>query len=202
MFFYGIFKSFTDLKSKKLNIYLLSIFLIFFVTASKANLQLGLRYLLPVYPIVFIVAAFGFKNLINEKYGNSIAAFLALWLVGIQIFIWPNYISYFNEIIGGPSQGYKYLRDSNIDWGQDLPGLKKYMDREGIASIKLDYFGEGNPSVYGILHEEIFEEEKNLPVEDVYAVSVNNIEEYKWTKGKKPDAVIGYSIYIYDFRRK
>ena len=49
----------------------------------------------------------------------------------------PNYLAYFNEAAGGPAQGWRWLVDSNVDWGQELPGLKRYMDTNGIARVTL-----------------------------------------------------------------
>jgi hypothetical protein len=42
------------------------------------------------------------------------------------------------------------LVDSNLDWGQDLKGLKAYMVKEGIPRLKLSYFGSADPAYYGI----------------------------------------------------
>ena len=62
----------------------------------------------------------------------------------------PNYLAYFNEAAGGPAQGWRWLVDSNVDWGQELPGLKRYMDANGIARVTLCYFGTADPAYYGI----------------------------------------------------
>ena len=51
---------------------------------------------------------------------------------GESVTIRPNYLAYFNQLAGGPSQGYKHLADSSLDWGQDLPALKQWLDREGL----------------------------------------------------------------------
>jgi hypothetical protein len=42
------------------------------------------------------------------------------------------------------------LIDSNLDWGQDLIALKRFMDREGIENIWLAYFGNEDPATLGI----------------------------------------------------
>ena len=63
--------------------------------------------------------------------GVATVALLA-WHVGESVAIRPNYLAYFNQLAGGPSQGYKHLADSSLDWGQDLPALKQWLDREGL----------------------------------------------------------------------
>ena len=58
--------------------------------------------------------------------------------------VWPDYLAYFNEFAGGPN-GDRILVDSNLDWGQDLKGLKRFMDSRGIDRIYLSYFGTDSP---------------------------------------------------------
>ena len=42
----------------------------------------------------------------------------------ISVLIHPDYLSYFNGLAGGPEKGIHYFADSNIDWGEDIKGLK------------------------------------------------------------------------------
>ena len=53
---------------------------------------------------------------------------------------YPNYIAYANEAWGGPTQTYKYLTDSNTDWGQQLIATKAYVDQHGIKDCWIAYF--------------------------------------------------------------
>jgi hypothetical protein len=64
--------------------------------------------------------------------------------------VYPHYLAYFNELVGGPDHGYRVLVDSNLDWGQDLKGLKRWMDRNGVDLVGLSYFGTADPRYYGI----------------------------------------------------
>ncbi len=72
-----------------------------------------------------------------------------VWLLGANLWIHPHYLSYFNELIGGPANGHLYLADSNIDWGQDLKRLAAYARRHPEEKIKLAYFGSADPTRYG-----------------------------------------------------
>ncbi len=45
------------------------------------------------------------------------------WYIVANFSIYPDYIPYFNELAGGPSQGHTILDDSNLDWGQDVGRL-------------------------------------------------------------------------------
>jgi hypothetical protein len=62
----------------------------------------------------------------------------------------PRYLQYFHELAGGPAGGHRWLVDSNLDWGQDLIRLRRYMEQRGIPAVHLAYFGRVDPSVYGV----------------------------------------------------
>ncbi|HET7092589.1 MAG TPA: tetratricopeptide repeat protein, partial [Thermomicrobiales bacterium] len=64
--------------------------------------------------------------------------------------VYPNTLTFFNAAVGGPDGGAEYLTDSNIDWGQHLKRLKRWMDRHGVRHVNLAYFGSAVPSYYGI----------------------------------------------------
>jgi len=55
---------------------------------------------------------------------------MVLWYSISTPRIFPHYLPYFNELIDDPKNGYKYVIDSNMDWGQDLPGLKDFLEKE------------------------------------------------------------------------
>jgi hypothetical protein len=136
---------------------------------------------------------------------------LILWIIAIPIFAYPSYTSYFNESIGGSENGYKYVTDSNTDWGQDLNRLATYLNQHPeIDKIRVDYFGGGNPKL--VLGEKYIQWWDSMrPVESGwYAISTNSLQgsiydtknknsdnNYAWTQNFKPTAMIGKSILIY-----
>ena len=79
---------------------------------------------------------------------------LLAWHVTESISIRPSYLAYFNQLAGGPSQGYLHLADSSLDWGQDLPALKQWLDADRVQrsseNVYLSYFGTARPEYYGI----------------------------------------------------
>jgi len=148
---------------------------------------------------------------------------MAVWLFIESLVIFPNYLVYFNELIGGPSQGHNYLVNSNLDWGQDLKRLKKYLDQNHIEEVNLSYFGSADPDYYHIHYkkmlgvngretgEETSEEIQRLTAPRlgfiaISATCLENIEgffpgaSYDWLKKYKPMANIGYSIFIYNIK--
>jgi len=172
---------------------------LFFITASFSSLQLGLRYILCLYPFFFILAGRSIEFMRRNTF-RILAVILMAWYAFSALWTWPDYLSYFNETIGGPRNGYRYLRDSNIDWGQDLPALARYMRENDVDEIGLFYFGTADPAYYGIRHRPLSPAEINRPGKGVYAVSVHKIESVKWAPDNEPDAVAGGSIFVYDFR--
>ena len=101
----------------------------FLVFASMSKIDIGVKYILPVYLLSCILVG-GIVNIKfrDEKSSERMVYFIIVILAIItltSLFAWPNYISYFNELVG--SNDYKYLADSNIDWGQDSYFITKYM---------------------------------------------------------------------------
>lgn len=188
---------------------------IIFMVFSVSRVSIGLRYLLPIYPFIFVIA--GRLALVVNKFRIPLCL-LAVWYVVGTICIAPHYLAYFNEIIGGPGNGYKYLVDSNLDWGQDLKGLKKYMDSNGINRVSLSYFGIDSPGRYGIEYDwlpshHLFNPNPESPVvadkNRFVAISVTNlqglfirpIDTFAWLKSFEPVAKIGFSIFVYDLEK-
>ncbi len=200
-FFLGTLILFRRTEKRALHVYLLSVMLIYFIMASRSDLQLGLRYVLPVYPIIFVIASIGLTDLFAKRRVFKAVGFgLILWSCVIPLYVWPDYLSYFNESIGGPGNGYKYLRGSNLSWGQDLPALREYMKDNSLEDVVLVYHGSADPSYYGIGYSKISDAEVFSPEKKVYAISAHSFDSVEWTKDHTPVKKIGYSIFIYDFR--
>jgi len=127
---------------------------VYWGAAVTSRLNLGERHLLPAYPAAFILAG-GAGYWLAKKHllATSVAALLLLSLPIESLRAWPHYLAYFNALAGGPSSGYRHLVDSSLDWGQDLPGLARWLeraqaDRTSAVPVYLSYFGSGNPSHY------------------------------------------------------
>ena len=173
---------------------------VFFITTSFSGLRIGLRHLLPIYPFCFMIAGRSIE-LLKKRFLNLGIGLLMFWYAFSAITAWPNYLGYFNEIIGGSGNGYKYLRDSNVDWGQGLPSLSAYMNKNNIKEVVLEYFGQADPAVYDVHYRKFRPNELEVPENSVYAVSAQYLEHIKWTKDRKPTALTGYSIFVYDFTK-
>jgi hypothetical protein len=133
---------------------------------------------------------------------RAIAGGLLLWLVIASAKTYPFYLAYFNEIVGGPGNGYKYLSASNLDWGQDLKDLSSYVHQHAITRLKFAYFGTDDPRAYGISYEKLL---PGHPTTGNIAVSATALvgtragceRAFEWLRRYDPRAKIGYSIFIY-----
>jgi hypothetical protein len=126
----------------------------YWTLALASPLAIGHRHLLPVIPAtIILVGALG--GLVRTSVGGTVVAALLMWHAAESIRIAPNYLAYFNQFAGGPKEGYRHLVDSSLDWGQDLPVLKHWLDEQGLQSsghppVYLSYFGTALPEHYGI----------------------------------------------------
>jgi hypothetical protein len=157
------------------------------------GLDLGVRYLLPMFPFLCVgcgrLARLSGESALRAKIAAAVAAAALVWNLTAAVSIWPHYISYFNEAAGGPAGGHRYLLDSNLDWGQDLLELKRWLDRNPQPEeLALAYFGTVAPGIAGIHYRlaprdpRVVQPRHLLPGEleglrpGTYAVSVNFIQ--------------------------
>lgn len=120
-----------------------------FGTAVFSHLNIGHRHILAAYPALFVatgaLAAGGWLWRIA-------AAVLLLGQSVESVRIRPHYLAYFNQVVGGPSQGYRLVVDSSLDWGQALPALRDWLaaNRRPGEPVYLSYFGNAWPPHYGV----------------------------------------------------
>lgn len=130
------------------------LFGVYALVSLASHLNIGHRHILPLYPVLYI--ATGALAGPRPAPGRLRAGLLALLLAGQAVAnarIAPHYLAFFNTLAGGPANGWRLLADSSLDWGQDLPGLKAWLDAHHVPAdgpVYLGYFGTGSPDYYGI----------------------------------------------------
>jgi 4-amino-4-deoxy-L-arabinose transferase-like glycosyltransferase len=146
----------------------------YFLYSLTAGLNIGNRHILPVYPFLIVfaskaarvfdelspardggeakkVAAAGWRRQLTSSRSLAMAcAALLAWQAAATGFIYPHFLSYFNELVGGPTNGHRWLVDSNLDWGQDLKGLAKFRAQHPDEPLYLCYFGSASPDAYNL----------------------------------------------------
>lgn len=128
------------------------LFFVYVAASLASNLNIGHRHLLPVYPVLFIAAGALAPAVRAAGRGAwTVVAALLIWHAAESWRVRPHYLAYFNQIVGGPENGWRHLVDSSLDWGQDLPGLRAWLkDNAGEETVSLSYFGTGDPVHEGI----------------------------------------------------
>jgi hypothetical protein len=181
---------------------------VFFGLSMISSVNIGVRHILPIYPLLCIIAA---ALVIRLPRGRIIASACAAIVAIESIHIYPDYLAFFNAASGGPAAGPRYLLDSNIDWGQDVKKLRTWLRARQIPSVCTFYFGNTGVEFYGIPMQYLprtNETELRQNLNCVAAISVTNLyglyvphDAYTWLRDLKPTAKIGWSIYVYDLRR-
>jgi len=191
----------------------------YWVVSVSGSLNIGVRHLLPVYPFTIILLSGGLSKFLknNVRWKLGLVVVLLGWYVFETVNVHPAYLTYYNQIAGGPSEGRKIAVDSNLDWGQDLKRLADWVEEENIKKIHLDYFGQAVPEYYlGDVwintHSWTYRSREDFlranPQGGYLAVSAsfymgtrgNPNESYAWLDQYEPMKVIGNSIYIWEFR--
>jgi Dolichyl-phosphate-mannose-protein mannosyltransferase len=169
------------------------------------NIDIGVRHVLPVYPLLAITAGFGAVGLWKVRHhallGRSIVIVLLLWQLTTSFLAHPDYLAYFNEIAGRHPE--RILVDSDLDWGQDLNRLSKKLKELGIKKVAIAYFGEADLDQFGLP-----EFEPLLPNQKAngwVAASITNIKKYpgySWLERYQPVMIVGKTIWLYNIKKE
>jgi len=196
-------------------------------------INIGVRHLLPIFPFLYILVALGVKTWIQEeqiRYKKTAKKVIVVGLLGWYIVssasAFPDFLSYYNESVGGSKHGYTVALNSNYDWGQDIKRLVRWVKEHNIQTIYVDVSGKGNPERYYLQNRQIqwqgaddwnvgdWDLKKKLynrdtfPKGNYFAVSANLvfggawdgekiILYYNWLQDYTPVARAGRSIFIY-----
>jgi len=143
---------------------------VLFVFLSLSNgRQLGARALLSAVPLVWLWAAATIARAAPGRWPTWVAGAALVATLAASVATYPDYLSYFNSFAGGKDGGYRYTAEGNVDIGQDLIQLARYLEDAGEDHIQLLYFGSVDPALYGI----DFEIPVELPKPGLLAVSVS-----------------------------
>jgi hypothetical protein len=185
--------------------------------ALGSNLNLGIRHLLPIYPLLFLAAAVMIARFhaTKPRVIRAVAALLGITLLLESLAAFPNYIPFFNLAAGGMRNGINLLGDSNLDWGQDLPLLADWQARHPARRLYLCYFGSADPAAYGIRYINLpngyfLNDSAQFPsAPGTIAVSATKLQGlyvapdaqpfYATLRARAPKQILGGSLYLYDF---
>ena len=190
--------------------------------ALVVGMNIGVRHILPVYVFLSVLIAGAAWSLIrhNRKWSYLVVALLLIHAVS-SLRTFPTYLAYANEFWGGPSNTYKYLTDSNVDWAQQLKATKQYLDQRGVKDCWFAYFGEGiaDFKYYGIPCKPLptvitlwFNQQLDVPVsiDGPVLISAATLTGFEFGPGSlnpydqfqrvAPAAVIQHGVFVFDGR--
>ncbi len=123
---------------------------VYWLAAIPSHLNIGHRHLVPVYAPMFVLCGASAGWLGGKRWAGAALCGLLALLAAESFWFFPNYLAYFNGIVR-PSNAYRHLVDSSLDWGQELPAARRYIEQhpEG-APFYLSYFGMASPAYHGV----------------------------------------------------
>jgi len=124
---------------------------IFAGAAMLTNVDIGLRYLLPLFPLLCVLASVAWRNeWAGRIWLQRLVTGLLCLSIAESLLFCPRFLTYCNVAIAWPGQGWKVLNGADMDWGQGLIDLRQWMADNQVPSVRLAYFGSVDPALYGV----------------------------------------------------
>jgi hypothetical protein len=146
------------------------------------------RYMLPIHPFLYLLLAGGLDYWVPATLSRRSWMVLGLstWLVFEALKAFPNEIAYFNQLVGGPSGGYRYLSDSNVAWGQSSKALYAYTARNPEVNIsRPETRFVPAPGYYLVNASQL----QGMNIDDPYA--------YEWFRHRQPLTTVHDTLLLY-----
>lgn len=183
----------------------------FFLANAFFADPIGVRYLIPCFPFFFIFTA-RLAPAAVAVWQRVAVGVLVAWSLVEFLAIWPDHLSYFNEIAGGPRHGIEWLGDSNVDWGQGLLQLRDYLRDHPVDDFRICTAGSFDPAYYGIRGKKIEIGALTTPPEPgTWILSAHCVawarawmarfygnDPENWLAHAVPKAIVGHAFYVYE----
>lgn len=181
------------------------------VACASSARTVHFRYVLGCLPFLFILSAVAIDRFPRLRPGGTVLVVLS---VTSSVCAFPHSLSYFSLLAGGPSNGYKRLVDSNLDWGQDLLHLRRWCERHPQARPLFLTVTGTRPHLFGIESQPIpvpFGVElptghpstpsRRDPPPGWYIISANKLLDrtrgFQYLHHRAPTERIGYALFCY-----
>jgi 4-amino-4-deoxy-L-arabinose transferase-like glycosyltransferase len=114
--------------------------------AMLSNINIGLRHVLAIYPLLSIVAGCAaaalWASLRHPLISRAMLAGMLVCLAGSGVLVHPEYLAYFNWFALGHPERIEV--DSDLDWGQDLAQLSGWLRAAAVKEVAISYFGRAD----------------------------------------------------------
>ena len=190
--------------------------LLYVLLAVIVGPNLGYRHLLPIHPLLYLVIAGGVAWIWPRLHqvGRWGIVALAVWYVVGTLRVYPYNLAFFNEIAGGPANGWRYLEGSNTDWGQGWKALRRFREDQSITysysgpegyarTASYDLWDTPLPPLNFVL-DPLFRPWL-FPEPGDYVFSANTLsgsflvdpDNFAWFRYHDPDGIIAHTLYYY-----
>ncbi|MBI3767023.1 MAG: glycosyltransferase family 39 protein [Deltaproteobacteria bacterium] len=144
-------------------------------SATASHLNIGYRHVLPMLPFLYALTGAipaALTRRIGRRASAAALAVTMLLVAAETLAARPYFLPFFNVVAGGAPGGLRLLSDSNLDWGQGLPALRRWMAEQHVPEVDLCYFGTADPAAYGI---------RFVPLTGSYVLDVPGAGRAGWT---------------------
>jgi 4-amino-4-deoxy-L-arabinose transferase-like glycosyltransferase len=187
------------------------------VMTSKINI--GVRHFLPAYPFLIMLAAVAIAEFWKRKpkLGGAIAVTVVVLMAVETAQTAPYYLSYMNQLKGS-QPGWRYLSDSNVEWGDAVPALAQFLRKNGERRVSgallggrltmhfydiefVDLFAPPRPKTKYVALGASFLNGSTVAYGDSTngrGTDAERLHYFEAYRNLKPVAVFGNSIYVYE----
>jgi hypothetical protein len=210
-------------KGERRSLVLLIPFALYSALMMMSPIDIGIRYYLPAYAFLFILSGGLLDALLRKRLQKqtrlacaSVVVIAFAWISFEALRAYPNYIPYMNQLASSRPHWW-YLSDSNVEWGDDIKELARYLHARGETRVRAMAFGDfASLSFYGVEHVWALAPPEDSPprytalgasflngstvpevVDGKRLPDEQRINTFDSFRHRTPEAVIGNSIYVY-----
>lgn len=165
-----------------------------------SSINLGVRHLLILYPLLAIAAAYAVMRLVQALKRKALALAVVTLFIAAQgatsLLAYPDFMTYFNVVAGSNPE--RVLIPIDLDWGQDLKRLETELHKRGVDRVAVSYYGSGELAKHDLPGYTRLV--PHTPQTGWIAVSLWKLRkdlDFNWLRTFEPVARIGTSINLY-----
>jgi 4-amino-4-deoxy-L-arabinose transferase-like glycosyltransferase len=186
------------------------------LTSISGGMNVSYRHMLPVHPFIYLFVAWGIGSWLRAprpRWQRLAWGLLGLWYIFGTLRLFPDELTYFNELVGGPEKAHRYFVDYTQDWGQSNKELRAYLEAHPGPVPQIVYYTHIHPDLYGIRFHAIspspgaedrvstFHPQPGryvVGITPLYGLVGRDPLELEWFRRATPTAMVGHALFVYD----